>query len=185
MAVLRRIPGIAIVVLTWWCVACVTPVEQSTNRMMAVSDSLFACTLEVSTSIVAGNPVNVQFSLRNLSENPFYVLNWYTPLEGLGGKIFRLTKDGEEIPYRGMMVKRGDPDREDYVTLEPGAEISAEVDLSMSYDLTAPGAYHLAFTSRLNDVAREERSIPKKRDDHRPMALECTTLTFTITRVDG
>lgn len=49
------------------------------------------------------------FTLENLSDETVYVLKWFTPLEGLFGDIFRITRDSEEIPYTGPMVKRGDP----------------------------------------------------------------------------
>jgi len=40
--------------------------------------------------------------------------------EGMRGDIFRVNCDGKEIPYEGMMAKRGDPDRIVTYILFPG-----------------------------------------------------------------
>ena len=64
-------------------------------------------------------PVNLRFELRNQSDRPLYVLIWYTPLEGVAGEIFQVTRNGEELQYQGVLAKRGDPSREEYITIEP------------------------------------------------------------------
>ena len=48
------------------------------------------------------------------------MLTWYTPLEGMAGEILQVTRDGAKLPYQGILAKRGDPTREEYVTIEPG-----------------------------------------------------------------
>jgi len=55
-----------------------TTIEQHTNKMMRVSNSLIACTPDALDSIDVGKPVNVWFSLRNLLESPFYILKCNT-----------------------------------------------------------------------------------------------------------
>jgi hypothetical protein len=44
-----------------------------------------------------------------LASEGCYVLKWFTPLEGIGGDIFRVERDGAELPYHGKLVKRGPP----------------------------------------------------------------------------
>src|SRR5687768_10993951 len=75
---------------------------------------------------VMGNPIMIKFSLQNLSNENLWVLKWYTPLEGLKGKIFLVTCDGKEIPYEGPMFMRGQPKKDDYIHIEPGRSVSAE-----------------------------------------------------------
>lgn len=71
--------------------------------------------LSASNSYVLGKPVIIKFTLYNLLDENIWVLTWYTPLEGLKGKIFLVTCNGKEIPYEGRMVKRGNPTQDDYI----------------------------------------------------------------------
>jgi hypothetical protein len=108
------------------------------------------------------------------------VLTWFTPLEGIAGEILQVTRDGEKLPYQGMLAKRGDPSREAYVTIEPGAAASAQVDLTMGYDLSTPGSYQVQFTAGLQDVTDDASLVPQERNDHRPQSLYCNTVVFRI-----
>jgi heat shock protein HslJ len=138
------------------------------------------CTLEAGETYPMGEPVNLQFALHNPTDRPLYVLAWYTPLEGIAGEIFQITRDGVKLPYRGMLVKRGDPTRDEYVAIEPGETASAEVDLRMGYDLSTPGSYQVQFTAGLQDVTDDGSLLPRKRGDHWPQSLSCNTVDFSI-----
>jgi hypothetical protein len=138
------------------------------------------CTLEMDETYPVGEPVNLRFELHNQTDRPLYVLIWYTPLEGIAGEIFQVTRNGEALDYQGMLAKRGDPSREEYMTIEPGEVASAEVDLGMGYDLSAPGAYRVRFTAGLQDVADDASLVPRKQDDHRLQSLACNTGSFNI-----
>ena len=140
----------------------------------------FECTLEAEETYVIGELVNLRFSLHNQTDRTLYILAWYTPLEGIAGKIFSVTRDGDEIPYRGIMAKRGNPSRDDYAAVKPGAAVSAVVNLAEDYDLSQAGRYHVEFTSQLHDVTDDESSISRKRDDHQPHELPCNTVSFEI-----
>jgi hypothetical protein len=143
-------------------------------------DNFFECTLEAEEAYVMGEPVNLRFSLHNKTDRTLYILTWYTPLEGIAGKIFRVMHDGGEVPYRGIMAKRGDPSRDAYTAIKPGAAVSSVVDLAENYDLSQAGRYHVEFTSRLHDVTDDESSIPRKQDDHKVQELPCNTVSFEI-----
>ena len=130
----------------------------------------------------AGEPVPIGFSLENLSGEPVQVLEWYTPLEGIWGSIFRVTRDGQEVRYQGPMAKRGDPDRDDYVLVRPGTPVSAEVDLSRGWDLSVPGTYRVEFTGRIHDVVRGEKGAPRPRDAHRGVDAQGDPVTFRVVR---
>ena len=143
---------------------------------------LFECTLEAKEAYVIGEPVNLRFSLQNQTDRTLNILTWYTPLEGIAGEIFSVMRDGNEVPYRGILAKRGDPSKDEYVTIKPGATVSVEVDLAKDYDLSQVGRYHVEFTSQLYDVAEKESSIPRKRDDHHPQGLPCNSVSFEIVR---
>jgi peptidyl-Lys metalloendopeptidase len=141
---------------------------------------LLDCTLDMDETYPAGRPVTLGFELRNQTDRPLYVLTWYTPLEGIAGEILQVTRDGAKLPYQGMLAKRGDPTREEYVVIESGETASAQVDLRAGYDLSTSGSYQVQFTSGLQDVTDDASLIPQKRNDHRPQPLSCNTVDFSI-----
>jgi hypothetical protein len=89
-------------------------------------------------------------------------------------------RNGEKLLYQGMLAKRGEPIREEYIAIEPGEATSAEVDLRMGYDLSTPGSYQVQFTAGLWDVTDDASLVPRERDDHRPQSLSCNTVRFRI-----
>jgi hypothetical protein len=155
--------------------ACTQGEEMPTRTTPGLS---LDCTLEMDETCPVDEPVNLRFELHNQSDCPLYVLIWYTPLEGLAGEIFQVTRNGEELRYQGMLGKRGDPSREEYITIEPGEVTSAEVDLRMGYDLSTPGSYQVEFTAGLQDVTDDASLVPRKRDGHRPQPLSCNRVSF-------
>jgi hypothetical protein len=91
----------------------------------------------------------LRFTIRNDSPGPVWLLRWLTPLEGLYGDILSVTCDGQHLPYRGPMVKRGAPQSQDYVHLAPNMEATSVVDLVTGYDLPNASACSV-------DLARHE-----------------------------
>ena len=81
---------------------------------------------------------------------------WYTPLEGFKDDLFKVRKQEESALYLGMIVKRGLPKPQDYVTLEPKGSISSEVNLDDVYDITKAGDYAVEFISPILHVGNEE-----------------------------
>jgi hypothetical protein len=138
------------------------------------------CTLETDETYPVGEPVSLQFALHNHTDRPLYVLTWYTPLEGIAGDIFQVTRSGEKLLYQGVLAKRDDPTRGEYIVIEPGETASAEVDLRVGYDLATPGSYQVQFIAGLQDVTDDGSSLPRKRDDHRPQSVSCNTVDFSI-----
>ncbi|HWR13411.1 MAG TPA: hypothetical protein VN577_01180 [Terriglobales bacterium] len=133
-------------------------------------------------SYAAGEPVLLKFELHNLGDATVYVLKWYTPLEGIWGNIFRLTRDGEEIPYSGPMVKRGDPQSSDYIEVAGHGTVSGEVDLARTYDLSKPGTYRVEFSGDLPDVVSRQDLVPQPRDKHQARKIPGNKVSFEITQ---
>jgi peptidyl-Lys metalloendopeptidase len=52
-----------------------------------------------------------------------------------------------EVPYLGKMVRRASPKAGDYVWVDAGGSVSAEVDLAQGYDFSQPGQYNIEFRS--------------------------------------
>ena len=95
--------------------------------MVAPPATELSAALEVPTRLPDGDIVKIQFTLTNDSDVDLYVLKWYTPLEGIGGQIFRVERDGQAVPYTGILAMRGDPTPEGYQLLEAGQSASASV----------------------------------------------------------
>lgn len=146
---------------------CMTTVPSSTDPL--------ECTVEP-----AGG-TRVRFELANRSQAPLRVLTWNTPWEGWKGTILTVTREGEELPYQGPMLKRGDPGREEYAEIAAGGRIEATVDLAEVYDVSRPGSYRVEVTGDLLDVTSNAAdTVPRPRDRHQPMPLRCEPVTFDV-----
>jgi peptidyl-Lys metalloendopeptidase len=139
------------------------------------------CALSVPSSVRAGQPVELRFQLTNRTAQPLYVLNWRTPLEGLWGNDFQVTRDGTEVPYQGPMKKRGNPSAQNYVTIAPGASVDGKVDLSQAYEMKQPGRYRIAFQGMLLDVAEKQADVPRSLDAFQAREVKCPVVETTIT----
>lgn len=129
---------------------------------------------------VEGSPTSLHFMLANRTDAPLWVLRWNTPLEGWKGTILTVTSNGTEIPYQGPMLKRGDPSQEDYVEIPAGEIASATVDLAEVYEIRQPGRYEVKVTGSLHDVAKDGASVPRPRDWHEALELQCEGVTLEV-----
>ncbi|WP_375773566.1 protease [Archangium gephyra] len=153
------------------------PEPQKENPAMAAT---LECVLSVPPSVRAGEPVELRFQLTNRTAQPLYVLKWRTPLEGLMGKDFEVTRDGAEVPFLGRMVKRGNPPADAYVTLAPGASVDAKVDLSQAYEMKQPGRYRIAFQGELMDVVEKQAEVPRSLEQLQSRPVSCPTVETVI-----
>jgi hypothetical protein len=136
--------------------------------------------LKAQDSYIVGQPVAVTFMLENLTDKDVYVLTWYTPFEGMNGKIFSVTREGIEIPYKGRMVKRGEPVRKDYLHITPLGSASEVLDLATAYNMNTPGEYHVEFIKPIYDLTFDEKTIPRKQAEHRGAEISGNTLNFRV-----
>jgi hypothetical protein len=139
--------------------------------------------LQVPNALPDGDSVEVKFTLINNSGSGLYVLKWYTPLEGLGGEIFQVERDGQPIPYEGPLAMRGDPTPDAYVFLDSGASVSATIDLAAAYNFSGPNEYTITFISpRISHVARTEDRMAASVDDLGPVEIPSNRVTVRIGR---
>lgn len=139
--------------------------------------------LEIPATLPSGEEVNLRFTLVNSTDTRLYVLKWYTPLEGLAGKIFAVERDGEVIPYEGIMAYRVTPSSEAYVALDVGESVSAEVDLAAAYDFSKAGEYTIEFISpTISHVARTESEMAETVEDLGPVQMSSNKVTVIIER---
>lgn len=123
----------------------------------------------------------LKFTLTNNSEANPYVLKWHTPLEGFGGEILCVARDGQPIPYKGPEAERGDPTPDSYVFLEAGASVSATVDLAAAYDFSEAGEYSIGFSSpSMSHVAKTESEMAASLDELGPVVMPSNQASVTI-----
>jgi len=132
------------------------------------------CNFTVAESIPSGEPVIVQIVLRNPSTNAIEVLQYHTPFEGILGDIFELRYQGEALSYQGPMVKRRPPEDEDWLPVDAGATLSAEVDISSAWKLSLPGVYSLQLR---NDISYR---LAEHSDSLKIAAASCGVVRFLI-----
>ncbi|UCG25948.1 MAG: hypothetical protein JSW55_08185 [Chloroflexota bacterium] len=137
--------------------------------------------LEIPESLPVGQPVKLRFYLINDTDSRLYVLNWYTPLEGIGGEIFRVRRDGVPVPYQGILASRAEPTPETYTVLDVGEMVSAEVDLADAFDFSVPGEYAIEFISpRISHIAKSEAEMATTFDELGPVQIPANEVTVRI-----
>ena len=124
-------------------------------------------------------PVRMEFSLENLTDDNLWVLKWHTPFEGVSNRIFDVTCDGREAPYKGVMLKRGSPAETDYLMLAPHDKKTCAFDLASVYTLPASGECRVRFEGRLLDVSRSAPKIMEGAEQSwKPMTIRGNDVTF-------
>jgi peptidyl-Lys metalloendopeptidase len=89
-----------------------------------------------------GRSGSLRYTLTNHSSLPVHVLRWKTPLQSAPEKLFSVSQDGKEVRYLGSHGRRSAPPKDsDYIEIAPGGELSADFDLSESYDLKQGGTF--------------------------------------------
>jgi hypothetical protein len=136
--------------------------------------------LSARDTYIKGNPIMIKFSLQNLSNENLWVLKWYTPFEGLRGKIFLVTCDGKEIPYEGPMSTRSQPKKADYIHIDPGRSVSAEVDMSNAYKFPVCNQTIVQFKGRIYDYTTSLDSTPKSTQEHQMIYITGNSVTFRV-----
>ncbi len=137
-------------------------------------------TLTAEQYYLTGQPVKIDFTLENMTGEDLFILTWYTPLEGLKGKIFEVMCDSRMIPYEGRMVKRGDPPQEDYIRIVEHGSVSAAVDLAEVYRFPACQECRVKFKGRIHDILRNENLLPRRSNDHQWMDIPGNPVSFRI-----
>jgi hypothetical protein len=145
-------------------------------------DAVLRSHLRARESYVSGEPIIIGFTVENLSSMDVWILKWYTPLEGIKGKILEVKCDGVDVPYEGMLMKRGNPETDDYVRLRRAESAGGEFDLSSAYSLPACKVCSVKFKGRIYDVVLKQREVPRAADQHRSIDAPGNTVVFSITR---
>lgn len=131
---------------------------------------------------IAGGPVGMRFQLTNRLERPVWVLRWNTPWDGWRGTVFSVSLEGHELPYQGVLAKRGDPTAAEYLKLRTGESMITGLDLSQAYDMSKPGLYTVKAVGYVQDVIRDGASPPRPRDRFKMAQLSCNEVTLDVVK---
>jgi hypothetical protein len=154
-------------------------VAREISKDMA-SNNMMKFQLRADDSYRKDNPIIVNFTLYNLSTEDLWVLKWYTPLEGVKGKIFNVICDGKQVSYQGPMVKRGQPTKNDYAHIAPGGSVSADTDMSNVYLLPASSQCLVQFKGLIYDFTTSAKIVPKNSEEHQMVNIPGNPITFRI-----
>ena len=139
--------------------------------------------LKVQSPIQQGSkePISVYFLLENHTQQGLYLLKWYTPLEGIGGDIFAVRRDGQSVPYLGPMVSRAVPTPKSYIFVASDKGVTAEVNIAEAYNFSQPGTYTIKFRSpRISHLAQSEAEMATTLDELGPVNIPSSEVTLEI-----
>jgi peptidyl-Lys metalloendopeptidase len=103
----------------------------------------------------------ISYALTNTSGATLHVLRWQTPVGGMTGRLFEVTRNGEKVDYVGPMFKRAEPTAADYVELKAGETLATEIDLTAYYDMRAGGQFEVRYARDARDVVMEVNATAK------------------------
>lgn len=112
-------------------------------------------TLELETGktwLGTDDRVQIRYTLENNSAENLFVLAWQTPVDGITHDMFLIERDGVEVAYTGMLVKRAEPRPEDYIEIAAGESLTAVFDPTSAYDMAMTGEYTITYRTAFTDV---------------------------------
>lgn len=133
-----------------------------------------SCHLSVRGPTEQDPGVYAEITLSNGLPDPIRVLRYFTPFEGILGEIFVIYWQDQLLAYNGPMMKRIPPGADDWLLLEPGKELSAQVEISRAWNLSREGKYRLQLR---NDISYRVAEAP---ESHQLVAARCGEARFSL-----
>lgn len=96
----------------------------------AASAPLLACFVSPTDT-----PWQIKVELRNQSQQPVLILRWHSPLDAWFSEFMSITQQQQKLMYQGAKAKRGKPQPEDLLLLQPLQQHTELLDLTMAYQL--------------------------------------------------
>ncbi|MBY0489321.1 MAG: hypothetical protein K2R93_05725 [Gemmatimonadaceae bacterium] len=151
------------------------------SAMAQAGPPRLACAVRVPPVVVSGARVPLTMTVRNRGAAALAMLTWGTPFEdGWFEPFVRVTRAGAPLAFGGAMVKRGDPEADEYLSIAPGQRRQASVDLALVFDLSVPGRYVVTPQVTIHDAVTLPASLPRARAAHAALPLACAPVTFEV-----
>ena len=77
-------------------------------------------------------------------------------------------------------MKRGNPNKDDYLHLSSGESAGAQVDLAQAYSLSKCNECVVKFKGRILDVVFEEQRVPRPANQHAAVEVVGKAVSFQI-----
>ena len=105
-----------------------------------------------------GEPISVDFFVKNNTSTSFEFCYWQSPLEKeFTANFFEIKYDEKIVPYIGKMIKRRPPTIEDNRMLKPKESSTQTININDGYNLDKPGSYTVRFLGRpINGLPNSE-----------------------------
>ena len=141
------------------------------------SSKPFTTTFECLQEYWLGDEIECQYTVTNNHNNDYHVLKRFTPLEGMQSSFVSISRNGEVIPYDGIMIKRSFPPKdEEYLLLKAGSKHVLTIDLSLAYAIYETGQY----TVTANIPLYYHRALHGATFEDAKQEFEPTVLTFQV-----
>ena len=141
----------------------------------AVAAPQGAATNPLRVSMHAGINGGLDVIVTNTSRKAARIPSWQLPGNDPTSQLFRVTRDGAPVAYEGKLAKRGLPQAEDFVVLQPGRSYRAQVDLAANYDMAERGQYVVTLASPLQFASLSDGRMLRS-DRGLPMVLKSAPL---------
>lgn len=105
----------------------------------AASAPLLSCHISPTAT-----PWQIKVELINQSQQPVLILRWHSPLDAWFSEFLHITQQQQRLLYQGAKAKRGKPQQEDLLLLQPQQRHTELLDLTLAYQLQ-PAAAKIEF----------------------------------------
>lgn len=149
-------------------------------RAAMSTNAAWSCRVSAPSQVRAKGPALLRFALTHRGIAAFDVLTWGTPFEAMWTAPYvHVTRDGVALAYRGPMIKRGMPTKDEYLRWAAHRTRRASADLAQVFDLAQPGLYRVTTTLHLHDVKRAGTAIDPGGARH-AVTVVCPEVEFTV-----
>ena len=136
----------------------------------------------------AQSTVACSFEFTNNANEDVYLLKRNTPIEGPYSPFITLSNDDGPVPYKGPLVYRIPPTKDEFVLLKAGESITASIEITDIFDIDTNGLYTVRYSKPLQYLSASEESLNevKESEVHESVDvhLENTHLLIKPTRPD-
>ena len=100
--------------------------------------------------------VACSFEFTNVADEDLYLLKRNTPLEGLRSNFLTVSAEGRPVPYKGPVLYRIPPKKDEFVLLKTGESISASVQITDVFSIDTDGLYTVQYSNPLRYLSVHE-----------------------------
>jgi hypothetical protein len=150
--------------------SCSEPAAQASDQ----SEAVLQLEIAVNRQALSESRVQIDATLTNGLAYSISFSPWNTPFSSqITGRVFKVEKrvnglklgggdvagDYSLVPYTGIMLKRGPPSTQDYLTLKPGQQIHNSLDITAVYGFTENSQLRVTYDRPINIGNNKFRSL--------------------------